>query len=179
MASGVDLACFSGDKLLGGPQAGLIVGRAELVGRLRKHPLYRALRLDKLSLAALEATLAMYREGRADEIPLRQMIEASPEECRERALRIARAIEGAVVEEGEGLPGGGALPGRALAGAVVAVRTRGLSALIQRLRSGDPSVLLRVSGDALIIDPRTVLVEQEGALIAALQAALAAAEPVG
>jgi L-seryl-tRNA(Ser) seleniumtransferase len=179
MESGVDLACFSGDKLLGGPQAGLIVGRQDLVGRLRKHPLYRALRLDKLGLAALEATLVMYREGRADQVPLRQMILATPEECRERADRMARAIDGAVVEEGEGLPGGGALPGKALAGAVVVLRHRGLSALAQRLRQGDPSVLLRVSKDALIIDPRTVLVEQEASLIEALKAAVAAIEPVG
>ena len=173
MASGVDLACFSGDKLLGGPQAGLIVGRSELVGRLRKHPLYRAMRLDKLGLAALEATLLMYREGRSAEIPLRRMFQIGEKESDIRAHRIASLIPGASVRKGKSVPGGGSLPGRTLGGSVVIVRSSGVNSLSTRLRLGTPAVLARVANDELVLDPRTVDPSQESLLINAVKLALA------
>jgi L-seryl-tRNA(Ser) seleniumtransferase len=176
MRTGVDLACFSGDKLLGGPQAGLIVGRRELVAKLRAHPLYRALRLDKLSLAALEATLLMYREGRADQVPLRRMMDASETACRLRAERIAAQLPGAVVEAGAALPGGGAMPGRSLPGSIVVLRISGAAKMARTLREGRPAVLVRVSKDAVMVDPRAVGEDQEVSMIKALKAALAAVE---
>jgi len=168
LAAGVDLVCFSGDKLLGGPQAGIIVGRAALVERLAAHPLYRALRVCKLTLAALEATLLLYREGRADEIPARALLSRSPEAVREVALRLAAAWPGAVVEQDVGYSGGGALPARGLPTAVVAIRGSDPDALATLLRAGDPPVVARVARDALIIDPRTLLPGEEATLAAAL-----------
>src|SRR5207237_4274011 len=111
LAAGADLVCFSGDKLLGGPQAGIVVGRGELVERLRRHPLQRALRADKLTLAALEATLALYLdpERAAREIPVLRMLAEPAETVRARALRLAAAV-GGDVEQTVARVGGGALP---------------------------------------------------------------------
>ncbi len=172
--AGVDLVCFSGDKLLGGPQAGLVVGRRDLVQRCRQHPLYRALRLDKLGLAALEATLRLYSEGRADAVPVRRMLARPGAELAAAARRIAAGVPGARVEAGESVSGGGALPGQALATSVVVVRGGDPEARARALRLGDPPVVARVARDALVVDPRTVLPGQEGVLIAALHRAVAA-----
>jgi L-seryl-tRNA(Ser) seleniumtransferase len=173
LADGVDLVCFSGDKLLGGPQAGLIAGRAALVSRLREHPLYRALRLDKLVLAALEATLRLYTEGREAELPVRQMFARSADDCRRVAERLAAALPGAVVEADVGWSGGGALPGEALPTSVVALRVDDPGALAARLRRGEPAVLVRVSRGAVLLDPRTLLPGEEPALSRRLSEALA------
>ena len=122
VAAGAALVCFSGDKLLGGPQAGLLVGRAEAVERARRHPLARALRIDKLSLAALEATLRLHRDA-PEEIPVLAMLDAPPEALQRRAEALAAAI-GAEVVEGTARVGGGALPLLELPGPVVALRRR-------------------------------------------------------
>jgi L-seryl-tRNA(Ser) seleniumtransferase len=172
VAAGADLITFSGDKLLGGPQAGLIVGRAELVARLRAHPLARALRVDKTTLAGLEATLLSYLHGRAaEEIPVWRMIAAAPEALRARAERVAAAIDGAEVAPCDSAVGGGSLPGATLPSFAVAL-TGSPDELARRLREGNRPVVGRIAGDRLLLDMRTVLEEQEEALIEGLRATL-------
>ncbi len=151
LEDGVDLACFSGDKLLGGPQAGLAIGKAAIVGTLRGHPLYRALRLDKLVLAALEATLLVYRRGRAAEIPVRRMIASSEADCGELAGAIARRIPGSEVVADVGYSGGGALPGTGLPTRVVAIEVRDPEAFTRALRLSTPAIIARVHRDRVAI----------------------------
>lgn len=174
VASGVDVVCFSGDKLLGGPQAGLIVGRREALVRLRKNPLYRALRLDKVTIAGLEATLALYLAGRAHEIPARAMLLMPASELREVAERIARALAAlpglaAEVVPEHSQPGSGSAPGVTIDTFAVKVRAQGLSAgeLAARLRAGEPCVFARVHDGALLLDPRTLHPGEEAALLRA------------
>jgi L-seryl-tRNA(Ser) seleniumtransferase len=157
VADGIDLVCFSGDKLLGGPQAGIAVGAAGIVSQLRAHPVYRALRLDKMTLAALEATLRMVREGRAADIPVRDMLARSPEECARVAQRIADEVEGARVEPDVGYSGGGALPGEALPTTVVVLPGDDPNAWSAALRNASPAIVVRVGRGSVIVDPRTLL----------------------
>ena len=177
VAAGADLITFSGDKLLGGPQAGLIVGRAELVERLRRHPMARALRVDKMTLAALEATLRSYRRGRAvDEIPVWQMLAAPAELLAARAARwqarLAAAGIAAQVQPGESAVGGGSLPGETLPTWLLAVDHAAPDAIAARLRGGLLPVVCRIQQDRLLFDPRTVLPAQEAPLLDALVAEL-------
>jgi len=153
LEAGADLVCFSGDKLLGGPQAGIIVGRAELVERLRRHPLQRAVRADKLTLAALEGTLAVYLEpDRAvQEIPVLRMALESAEVVRVRAVRLAELV-GGEVEETVGRIGGGALPLAELPSFACAVE----EALTAPLRAGAPPVVGVVRDGRLLLDCRTL-----------------------
>jgi L-seryl-tRNA(Ser) seleniumtransferase len=153
IAAGADLVSFSGDKLLGGPQAGVVVGRAELVERLRRHPLQRALRADKLTLAALEGTLAILAdpERARAEIPVLRMLDESVDAVRERAERLAGLI-GGEVEETVARVGGGALPLAALPSAACAVEEQ----LAQELRLGDPPVVGIVRDGRLLLDARTL-----------------------
>jgi len=161
VSAGSALVCFSGDKLLGGPQAGLLVGRADAVARARAHPLARALRIDKLSLAALEATLALYREpARAlAEIPVLAMLAADPEVLARRARDLAGALgdRGEVVASSARV-GGGALPVAELAGPAVAVDagSGGADALAAALRGADPPVIGHIHDGRLLLDPRTM-----------------------
>jgi L-seryl-tRNA(Ser) seleniumtransferase len=170
VAAGAGLVTFSGDKLLGGPQAGLIVGREELVAKLRKHPLARALRVDKTTLAGLEATLLAYLHGRATaEIPVWQMIAAAPDVLRVRAERLAAAIgSGAAAVACESAVGGGSLPGETLPSCAVALSGASPDDLARRLRQGAPPVIGRIIDDRLLLDVRTVLEQQEEALVAAV-----------
>jgi L-seryl-tRNA(Ser) seleniumtransferase len=158
IAAGAAVVCFSGDKLLGGPQAGILAGRASAIATARRHPLARALRLDKLSLAALEATLSLYRdpERARREIPVLAMLRASEAELRDRAARLAAAIgEGATVVDSVAKVGGGALPLMELPGPVVALEGDA-EALAAQLRAGDPPVAGRIERDRLLLDPRTM-----------------------
>jgi L-seryl-tRNA(Ser) seleniumtransferase len=150
LAAGADLVCFSGDKLLGGPQAGIIVGRADLVERLRKHPLQRALRADKLTLAALEGTLRLGLHA-PDKIPVLRMLRESAESVRARAERLA-ALTGGEVEETVARAGGGALPLAELPSYACAVEEE----LAARLRSGSPPVIALVRDRRTLIDCRTL-----------------------
>jgi L-seryl-tRNA(Ser) seleniumtransferase len=170
LAAGADLVTFSGDKLLGGPQAGLIVGRAALIAKLRSHPLARALRVDKTTLAGLEATLLAYLEGRAtSDIPVWRMIAATPAALRERAERIGAAIgHGTNVLACASAVGGGSLPGETLPSFAVALGGAP-DELARRLRGGAPPVIGRIANDQLLLDVRTVLEEQEQPLIAAVR----------
>jgi len=153
LAAGADIVCFSGDKLLGGPQAGIVVGRAEAVERLRRHPLQRALRIDKLSLAALEGTLALYLDpGRARrEIPVLRMLDEPAERVRARAQRLAEAV-GGEAEQTVGRVGGGALPLLELESFACAVEEE----LAAPLRSGEPPVVGIVRDGRLLLDCRTL-----------------------
>jgi L-seryl-tRNA(Ser) seleniumtransferase len=177
LAAGVDLVCCSGDKLLGGPQAGILAGRADVVARLRRHPLYRALRCDKLVLAALEATLAMYRAGQADAVPARHMLGRDPSSLLRAANRLAARVPGARVEPDETFSGGGALPAFSLPARVVTLSGGDPDAWARRLRQGTPPIVARVARDRLILDPRTLLPGDEDAVVEALTALLGDTSP--
>jgi L-seryl-tRNA(Ser) seleniumtransferase len=176
--SGADLVMFSGDKLLGGPQAGVIVGRQELVARLRRHPLARALRMDKASIAATNATLLHYAKGEAErEVPVWRMISVPLIEVHARARRLARLIgEGATVVDGRSMIGGGSLPEESLPTKLIALPAAGgveLEALAKRLRLGETPVVGRIEDGRLLLDPRTVASRDHAALVKAVKAALA------
>ena len=212
IVAGADVICFSGDKLLGGPQAGVILGKSELMQRVGKHPLMRAIRIDKLTLAALEATLRHYQAQEATErIPIWRMIATPPEAVALRANRWAHQLgEWGIQAEviiGQTTIGGGSLPGETLPTTLLAVgeaetraqtsgedmnydsRANGheaisaadqppspqrstLDALAARLRAGEPPVVARILRDHLLLDPRTVLPEQDSTLLEALKAAI-------
>ena len=175
LAAGADLVMFSGDKLLGGPQAGIIVGRAALVAQLRRHPLARALRADKTTIAGLAATLRHYLLGEAESaIPVWRMISAPAAAMRERAEGWRLALGTGDVEAGQSMIGGGSLPGESLPTSVLALRREGGGAqrLAERLRLGDPPVVARVERDAVLLDPRTADEDETASLVGALQAAL-------
>jgi L-seryl-tRNA(Ser) seleniumtransferase len=168
ITAGVDLICFSGDKLLGGPQAGIIAGRKALVDRLRKHPLMRALRVDKITLAILEATLTEYAEGRATTtVPVQRMLHLSPEaiEARAQALGAALAKCGwrVAMISGSSEVGGGSAPGVQLPTVLLSIEREGQSAATteQWLRALDPPVIARIEHDRVVLDLRTVLPDQD------------------
>ena len=172
LAAGVDLVSCSGDKLLGGPQAGLIAGRAGLVARLRRNPMFRALRADKLILQALERTLRHLVMECWERVPALSMIRRSEAEIRERAGRLLGRISGldAVLAAGVSVIGGGATPEQSLATCLIAIRTKNATESQRRLRMGTPPVIARVEDNRLLIDLRTVFPEEESELAAALQA---------
>ena len=159
IAAGVDLAMFSGDKLLGGPQAGIVAGRTNLVAELRRHPLARALRLDKVAIAALNATLMSYASGRQDtEIPVWQVLRRELPALRRRAARWAAAGgEAGAVSQSTTMVGGGSLPGAGVPTWCAAIRPPGgATAFSARLRSNPIPVIARIEADAVLLDPRTV-----------------------
>ncbi|MGE5226778.1 MAG: L-seryl-tRNA(Sec) selenium transferase [Planctomycetaceae bacterium] len=160
LEEGADLVLFSGDKLLGGPQAGCVVGRADLIGKLRAHPIARAVRVDKLQLAALEATLALYATARHGEIPVHRMIHASPDVLAKRAHALAEALDGdlagAHVVRCESTIGGGSMPGSALPSWGVRLKAPDPEALAGRLRTGRPAVFCRVGDGHVLLDVRAV-----------------------
>ncbi|MBS1862843.1 MAG: L-seryl-tRNA(Sec) selenium transferase [Actinobacteria bacterium] len=168
VASGADVVCCSGDKLLGGPQAGLLFGRADAIELCRRHPLARAVRLDKLQIAALEATLRAHRDGGREAIPALAMIDAGESELAARADRIAAAIgAAAAVGRESGAPGGGSLADVSLEGPVCEVDPGGLGAdaLLARLRGAEVPVVARIVRHRVVLDPRTM--DDEEAVIAA------------
>ena len=180
---GAGVITFSGDKLLGGPQAGLIVGRRELVERVRRHPLYRALRPDKLTLAALEATLGLYRDPQRarQAVPVLRMLTAGPDELLARAqallARLGSTLGPACALEltrAVSKVGGGSYAAEELPTHALALRTgRSAEALAQALRDGDPPVFVRIQDERVLLDPRTLLPGDEEPLARALQRALA------
>jgi L-seryl-tRNA(Ser) seleniumtransferase len=176
VASGVDCVMFSGDKLLGAPQAGLIVGAKRAVEALRKNPIYRALRIDKVALAGLESTCELLLAGRGAEIPARAMLALGASAVRPKAELIARSIGAlagftAAVAEDASQPGSGSAPGVSIPTFVVRVTHARLSAgaLAARLRAADVPVFARVSEGALLVDPRTLLAGDEDDLLRAFQ----------
>jgi L-seryl-tRNA(Ser) seleniumtransferase len=177
---GVGLAFFSGDKLVGGPQAGIIVGKSQFVDKLERHPLARALRIDKIRLAGLAATLVHYLKGEAlGKIPVWRMISMPLDEVERRARLWVKALgDLAQVIEGETMIGGGSLPGSTLVTRLVAVSDKGsrrnlAQSLARDLRHNEPPVIGRINGDVLLLDPRTVLPEEDEVVLRALSKAIA------
>ena len=175
IAAGVDLVCFSGDKLLGGPQCGIIAGRAALINKLRTHPLMRALRADKITFAMLEATLSEYRAGRAaSAIPVQRMLHLSAEEIETRAQVLAETLAASgwrvALVSGSSAVGGGSAPGLELPTVLLSIAKDGESAdATERwLRSLDPPVIARIERDLVVLDLRTVLPDQDEALTSLL-----------
>ncbi len=173
LAAGADLVCFSGDKLLGGPQAGLIVGRADLVAKLKRHPLTRALRPDKLCLAALSATLLHYLKDEAtSQIPVWRMISTPAEMIRMRADAWQAELGFGEVWRGQSTVGGGSLPGETLPTFLLALPVERPQQTLATLRAQQPPIIARVKNDHVVLDPRTVLPEQDGALLVGVANAL-------
>jgi len=182
--AGVSIVMFSGDKLLGGPQAGIIAGKKEIIARVRRYPLFRALRVDKLTIAALEATLGAYLRAAWDEIPTMRMIRMTPHELKRRAENFIRELRPELpldeveieIKDGTSLAGGGSTPSQSLPTKVIRIASARYSAtkLEQRLRRAPASVsvIARVEDDRLILDLRTVFPEQEPLLIKTLVAVL-------
>lgn len=170
LAAGVDLVCFSGDKLLGGPQAGIIVGRANLVEKIKKHPLARAVRADKTCLAGITATLLHYLKDEAErDIPVWRMIARSQKDIGERAAAWRAELGAGAVIAGESTIGGGSLPGETLPTSLLALNVKSPDKFISRLRLQNPPVIARAGDERVLFDPRTVLPGQEGALLVAIQ----------
>jgi len=170
LSAGADIVSCSGDKLLGGPQAGIVLGRADLVARLRHFPLTRALRVDKTTLAALQATLLHYLKGEAlQEIPVWRMIAVSMETLTARAddwvKQLAAAGLEAEILEGRSTVGGGSLPGETLPTSLVALNGPSPQRLAAALRRADPPVIARIENEQLLLDPRTVQPEEEETLL--------------
>jgi L-seryl-tRNA(Ser) seleniumtransferase len=182
--AGVGIVTFSGDKLLGGPQAGIIAGKKDLIGKVRKHPLFRALRVDKLTIAALEATLGAYLRAAWEEIPTMRMIRMTPQELKRRAENFIRELRPELpldeveidIVDGASLAGGGSTPTQSLPSKVIRIASARYSAtkLEQRLRRAPAgiSVIARVEDERLILDLRTVFPEQEPLLVKTLASAL-------
>jgi L-seryl-tRNA(Ser) seleniumtransferase len=175
VAAGLDLISFSGDKLLGAPQAGLLVGRTHLVAQLRQHPLTRALRVDKTTLAGLQATLLHYLKGDAQTaIPTWRMLALPVEEIERRAQAWVERLTAAGIEaraiEGRSTAGGGSLPEETVPTCLAAISVESPDSLAARLRENDPPVIARIENDLLCLDPRTVLPTQEQALLSAVLA---------
>lgn len=172
LAAGADVVIASGDKLLGGPQAGLLVGRSDLVARCRAHPLARALRLDKLRIAALVATLEAHLAERRSEIPVWAMLDASHDALLERAEHLARSLDGQVVQ-GMSVVGGGSAPGREMPGPVVRLDVAAPDEVARRLRTGAPALLARVEDGAVWLDPRTLAPSEDETVVSLVRIALA------
>jgi L-seryl-tRNA(Ser) seleniumtransferase len=175
--AGVDVVTFSGDKLLGGPQAGILAGKREPLERIRKNPLFRALRVDKLTIAAMEATISLYLRGKTQTIPALRMIQLPREAIHQRAALLAERISAlpgftARVQDGDSVIGGGSTPAQSLPTALLAVtHSRHNPQELERLlRQNSPPVIARVEGDALLLDLRTVFEEQDEELFRALEA---------
>src|SRR5438874_5691137 len=178
IAAGADVVCFSGDKLLGGPQAGILVGKADVLARIARHPLMRAVRIDKLTLAALEATLRHYQRNEAEQhIPIWRMISARPERLASRATSWAAQLQAqgipARTQRGESTIGGGSLPGETLPTTLLALDAArvplSLDELARRLRLRSTPIITRIVRDTLLLDPRTVLEEQDEEVVQGLR----------
>ena len=167
---GADLVCFSGDKLLGGPQAGIIVGRKDLITKLQKHPLARAIRADKTCLAALSATLLHYIKNESKQkIPIWRMISTPPDELQHRIQKWVSLLGQGKVIPGQSTVGGGSLPGETLPTFLLSLSMRSPEKFLSHLRSLKFPVIARIQDDNVILDPRTVLPEQDNILIASLK----------
>jgi L-seryl-tRNA(Ser) seleniumtransferase len=173
VAAGVDILTFSGDKLLGGPQAGIILGKADLIARFRHHPLTRALRVDKAAIAGVQANLLYYVRGEAlEKIPIWQMISMSVDEITVRARRLLELLGPAAKRcellDGESMVGGGSLPQESLPTTLIGLPGGKTTSIAKALRIGSPSVVARIQGEKVLLDLRTVLPRQEDVLVARL-----------
>jgi len=170
LAAGVDVVCFSGDKLLGGPQAGIIIGRKDLIDKIKKHPLARAVRADKACLAGISATLLHYLKDEADrEIPILKMMSLTPKQVRGRVEAWIRELAQGEVVEGQSTVGGGSLPSETFNTFLLSLSVDSPDGFLKRLRAQNPPIIARTANDKVLLDPRTVLPEQEGALLVGLK----------
>jgi L-seryl-tRNA(Ser) seleniumtransferase len=168
--AGADVVMFSGDKLLGGPQAGIIVGRAELLNRIKKHPLARAVRADKTCLAALTATMLHYLKDEAErEIPIWRMISQMPDEVKGRAEFWQRGTGCGEVMASESTVGGGSLPGESFPTWVLSLTVKSPDKFLAQLRKANPPVIARTENGQVLLDPRTVFAEQEPLLLSTIR----------
>lgn len=175
LSAGVDVVCFSGDKLIGGPQAGVIVGKSELISKIKKHPLARAVRADKSCLAGLTATLLHYLKDEAErEVPIWRMISMPLDQVKARAENWARELGRGTVSSSEATVGGGSLPGESMPDYVLALNVKSPDGFLKMLREMTPPIIARTENDKVLLDPRTVLPEQENVLLDALREALKA-----
>ncbi len=171
--AGVDVVCFSGDKLLGGPQAGIIVGKADLIAKIKKHPLARAMRADKTCLAGITATLLHYLKDEAEcEIPIWKMISMPLDEVKARAENWARELGAGSVEESEATVGGGSLPGELFPSYVLSLNVKSPDKFLKKLRGQNLPIIARTENDKILFDPHTVLLEQDDLLLAILHSLL-------
>jgi L-seryl-tRNA(Ser) seleniumtransferase len=174
LAAGVDIVCFSGDKLLGGPQAGIIIGRADLITKTRRHPLARAVRADKTCLAGLTATLLHYLKDETErEVPVVRMMSMTLKQIRERAEAWASELGDGMIVVGESTVGGGSLPGESMPTALLSLDVDSVDGFLRSLRRNDPPIIARTENDRILLDPRTVLPEQEDVMLAGLKNLLA------
>lgn len=170
MQAGADMVVFSGDKLLGGPQAGIIIGKAELIAKIKKHPLARAVRADKTCLAGLSATLLHYLKDEAErEVPIVKMMSLTLEQVRGRAEVWAAELGHGTVVAGESTVGGGSLPGESMPTFLLSLEVDSAERFLRALRKNNPPIIARTENDKILLDPRTVLPEQEDALLAGLK----------
>ncbi len=170
LAAGVDVICFSGDKLLGGPQAGIIIGKKILLDKIKKHPLARAVRADKTCLAGVTATLLHYLKDEAErEIPILKMMSLTPKQIKGRVESWIRELARGEVVEGESTVGGGSLPDESFPTFLLSLTVESPDRFLKRLRAQNPPIIARTVNDKVLLDPRTVLPEQEGALLVGLK----------
>ena len=173
LEEGADLICFSGDKLLGGPQAGIIIGQKDLVEKLKRHPLARAIRADKLCLAALSATLLHYLKDEAEiQIPIWRMISSTTEDLLLRAQKWVDRLEQGKIISGLSTVGGGSLPGETLPTYLVSLDIRSPNRFLGALRAAHPPIIARLEDDQVVFDPRTILPEQEPLFLDTLERVL-------
>ena len=173
LGAGADIVCFSGDKLLGGPQAGIIIGKKSLLDKIKKHPLARAVRADKTSLAGVSATLTHYLKDEAErEIPIVRMMSLTPEQVKVRVEAWRAEIEQGDVIESESTVGGGSLPEESMSTFVLSLNVKSPDKFLKKLRESNLPVIARTENDKVLLDPRTVLEEQDGKIISALRSLL-------
>ena len=173
LAAGVDLVCFSGDKLLGGPQAGIIVGRKDLIDKIKKHPLARAVRADKTCLAGITATLIHYLKEEVErEIPIWRMMSLTLDQLKVRAEAWREALGQGDVAKSESTVGGGSLPEESIPTVVLSLNVKSPDKFLKKLREGNPPIIARTENDKILLDPRTVFPEQDQALTSTLYSLL-------
>ena len=173
MAAGADIVCFSGDKLLGGPQAGIIIGRADLMQKVKRHPFARAVRADKLCLAGISATLIHYLKGEAlEKIPVWQMVSMDSSAIRRRAESWQSSLHTGEIRESQSMIGGGSLPEESLPTYVLALAVKNPNRFLAKLRAASMPVVARIENDKIMLDPRTVLPFQDKDLLASLHSSL-------
>lgn len=170
MQAGADIICFSGDKLLGGPQAGIIIGKKVLIDKIKKHPLARAVRADKACLAGLSATLTHYLKDEAErEVPILKMMSLTLKQIQGRAEAWRDELGQGDVEAGLSTVGGGSLPDESMPTFLLSLKVKSAEKFLKSLRKNNPPIIARTENDKILLDPRTVLPEQEGALLVGLK----------
>jgi L-seryl-tRNA(Ser) seleniumtransferase len=170
LAAGVDVVCFSGDKLLGGPQAGIIIGKKELIDKIKKHPLARAVRADKACLAGISATLLHYLKDEAErEVPIMRMMFLTSQQVKGRVEAWIKELGQGEIVEGESTVGGGSLPDESFPTFLLSLDVESPDKFLKALRLQNPPIIARTANDKVLFDPRTVLPEQEGALLVGLK----------